>query len=1078
MATTAQININVNATQAENSVFNLNKDLKATEKELDRIIKVFGDNSKEADKFRTKLANLEVEIYKLGGTTDDAAKSQTSLKTELRKVTQELQGLEPGSKRFVELSQRAGQLKDTIQDTSAVIKATAGNITENFGKALGNSVQIGVAGFQGLMAAQTLFGIENEDLQKTIAKMTALLNLSQALTTFGGLSDKLTEIKAGFTPILQALGLLQVKQTQVATATVLADAALVGESVSAGGAAVSTGFFAAALNALPLIAVVTALGLLVAGLINYATSTDEAAEKEKKRKEELEKSKKAQEEYNAAVKASSDLFASQISGFVSLTAQIKASLPGSKERLSLIKQSNATYGTTIQNLKDEKLFQDKVTKAVSDYIAFARVKFRLQANEKAIEAEFSKQETTITKLAGSLGSLNTAQKQYILGFARQVQAGKEVVGNLNILDAGFLQQGKQFAILQDDVFNYLGSIRISNNVIEGYGSTINELNKEINSTSNALFNAADAGDKHTDGIKDNIDAVDDYGDALSSIKKIQEEGQRSETELLKERIERGDRTIDIVQREKQIKLDEIKVVYEATKININKTVTDKKKQTELLKNLEDAYTEFTKNEGERRRELDIYNAEQRVKTNVETLKLLRLEENALQTEIRFGDGDTNDTLKALSNQRLQNELDNIDSRLKFEQLSVKEFEKLQNDKLVIEKVFLENKAKIGSEVADAEYYRQLEINRKRLVDDNKLNEVAVLDAETQKISYIITLRQELLDEVKSLNDAAAIATEKGDLELAEKLKTNATTLATQQEQIRLGVEKDINKGSENLYEEYLVTKETADTEYFNGLIEATAKTDEEILNNRIGKIEDVLEQITIIYNGFEAAITDVAELGALQRTGFLNDEYQKRDDMLSSSLAQGLISQKEFDNKTKQADEQQANEERALAKKSFNLNKAFSMASATLDGVKAVLSTFANTPGGLVIKGIAATLAGVFSAIQIGVIGSTTFQAATGGIVPGNGSGQIDSVSAQLAPGESVINSASTSRFLPVLSAINQAGGGKSLMPNLPASNQGQVFQLVYPKNEQSQPVRAYVVESDITDAQRRVQRIENSTRF
>ena len=170
--------------------------------------------------------------------------------------------------------------------------------------------------------------------------------------------------------------------------------------------------------------------------------------------------------------------------------------------------------------------------------------------------------------------------------------------------------------------------------------------------------------------------------------------------------------------------------------------------------------------------------------------------------------------------------------------------------------------------------------------------------------------------------------------------------------------------------------------------------------------------------------------------------------------------------------------ERALAKKSFNLNKAFSMASATLDGVKAVLSTFANTPGGLVIKGIAAALAGVFAAVQIGVIGATTFQAATGGVVPGTGSGQVDSVSAQLAPGESVINSVSTSRFLPVLSAINQAGGGKSLMPNLPATNQGQVFELVYPKNEQVQPVRAYVVESDITDAQRRVQRIENSTRF
>ena len=242
MATTAQININVNATQAENSVSNLNKDLQ------------------------------------------NSSKSFNNLKSELRSITQELQGLDAGSKRFQELSQRAGELRDRIQDTNAVITATAGNVTENFGKALGNTVQIGVAGFQGLMAAQTLFGIENEDLQKTIAKMTALLNLSQALTTFGGLSDKLTEIKAGFTPILQSLGLLQVKQTQVAAATATADAALVGEAVAADGAAVSTGFFAAALNALPLIAVVTALGLLVAGLISYASSSDEATEKEKRKR--------------------------------------------------------------------------------------------------------------------------------------------------------------------------------------------------------------------------------------------------------------------------------------------------------------------------------------------------------------------------------------------------------------------------------------------------------------------------------------------------------------------------------------------------------------------------------------------------------------------------------------------------------------------------------------------------------------------------------------------------------------------------------------------------------------------------
>jgi len=121
MATTAQININVNGQQATQSVQQLND-----------------------------------AISQAGGSTQ-------SLRAQLRQVTQELQTLEPGSARFVELSQRAGQLRDTIADTSAVISATAGNAVENFGLALTNTVQIGVAGFQALSAAQVLFGSENED---------------------------------------------------------------------------------------------------------------------------------------------------------------------------------------------------------------------------------------------------------------------------------------------------------------------------------------------------------------------------------------------------------------------------------------------------------------------------------------------------------------------------------------------------------------------------------------------------------------------------------------------------------------------------------------------------------------------------------------------------------------------------------------------------------------------------------------------------------------------------------------------------------------------------------------------------
>ena len=200
--------------------------------------------------------------------------------------------------------------------------------------------------------------------------------------------------------------------------------------------------------------------------------------------------------------------------------------------------------------------------------------------------------------------------------------------------------------------------------------------------------------------------------------------------------------------------------------------------------------------------------------------------------------------------------------------------------------------------------------------------------------------------------------------------------------------------------------------------------------------------------------------------------------ILDSQLQQRLITEEEYNNQKAQLEQQQEQEQRALAKKEFETNKKLNLVSATIDGARAVISTFANTPGELIIKSIAAALAGVFAATQIAVIAKSSFQAATGGIVPGMGSGEIDSVSATLAPGEAVINSKSTNQFLPVLDAINQAGGGRSLMPNLPATNQGQKFEVVFPDNKQQEPVRAYVVESDISDAQRRVNRIENSTRF
>jgi len=142
---------------------------------------------------------LEVDVKgNAADQIDKAVKSTQSLKSELRSLTQELQGLEPGSKRFTELTQKAGQLKDKIADTSAVIQATAGSPLENLGKGLSGVASIGVRGFQGIVSAQALVGTESKALQATMVKLQAVAGLASAIESLGAMGDTITNIKAGF----------------------------------------------------------------------------------------------------------------------------------------------------------------------------------------------------------------------------------------------------------------------------------------------------------------------------------------------------------------------------------------------------------------------------------------------------------------------------------------------------------------------------------------------------------------------------------------------------------------------------------------------------------------------------------------------------------------------------------------------------------------------------------------------------------------------------------------------------------------------------------------------------------------
>jgi len=97
---------------------------------------------------------------------------------------------------------------------------------------------------------------------------------------------------------------------------------------------------------------------------------------------------------------------------------------------------------------------------------------------------------------------------------------------------------------------------------------------------------------------------------------------------------------------------------------------------------------------------------------------------------------------------------------------------------------------------------------------------------------------------------------------------------------------------------------------------------------------------------------------------------------------------------------------------------------------------------------------------------------ASGGLVSGEGSSTSDSIPAMLSNGESVINARSTAMFTPLLSAINQAGGGRGfqfggVVSSQDITSQEQNNSLISALSQQQEsPIKTYVVAQDMTSMQ------------
>lgn len=131
-------------------------------------------------------------------------------------------------------------------------------------------------------------------------------------------------------------------------------------------------------------------------------------------------------------------------------------------------------------------------------------------------------------------------------------------------------------------------------------------------------------------------------------------------------------------------------------------------------------------------------------------------------------------------------------------------------------------------------------------------------------------------------------------------------------------------------------------------------------------------------------------------------------------------------------------------RKLTQMSKILALAQIAIESGVAIAKSISAAMGSKSIPEAIANIAMAATAITTGITSAIasvkSAKFATGGYVSGPGTGTSDSINARLSNGESVINARSTAMFGPLLSSLNQAGGGIAFNPAKGASRDGYAF--------------------------------------
>lgn len=300
---------------------------------------------------------------------DDYGSASTigELKKQLKDLKSAALEAGEGSVAFDKITQKAGELNDQITRVNENIKLNTGSATENAAKGLVKVASVGVGAFQAVQGAMAVFGVESEDLQKTLVALNGAMALSQGLSALAEAPDTIRDVAASFKGLFTSVTATTVATEANAVATgeaAVAETALATTTTAAAG---SMGLLSTALIATGIGAFAVLVGVLINNMTDLSGSTEDAT--------------KDTESFGKAMDKANDTAADQIVQLNKLVAVAKDESLAKKDRLKAVKELNEIAPKYLNNLTLENINTQSATESINLYTA------AIIRNAKALAAQ-------------------------------------------------------------------------------------------------------------------------------------------------------------------------------------------------------------------------------------------------------------------------------------------------------------------------------------------------------------------------------------------------------------------------------------------------------------------------------------------------------------------------------------------------------------------------------------------------------------------------------------------------------------------------------------------------------------------